>query len=85
MRRRVSVRRSLRGLSLRARLLVATIGLAATGIAATGITASVLLRGYLVQRFDQQLTIGLLALIRAPTDETRQPLRVASAGQLPTA
>jgi two-component system OmpR family sensor kinase len=81
MRRRDRDRPSLRGLSLRTRLLVATIGLAAIGIAATGITASVLLRGYLVQRVDQQLTIGLRAVTRAPT---RPPLKVSSAGQLPT-
>ncbi|MDT4944857.1 MAG: two-component system, OmpR family, sensor kinase [Pseudonocardiales bacterium] len=83
--RRLSLRRlSLRGLSLRTRLLVATIGLAAIGIAATAVTASVLLRGYLVQRVDQQLTVGLRALTRAPTDGTRPPLKPGSAGQLPT-
>jgi two-component system OmpR family sensor kinase len=84
MRRRVRVRRSLRGWSLRTRLLVATIGLAAIGIAATGITASVLLRGYLVQRIDDQLTIGLRAKMRGSTNGNQPPLKVASAGQLPT-
>jgi two-component system OmpR family sensor kinase len=83
VRRRIGLRNSGRGLSLRARLLVATIALAAIGIAATGITASVLLRDYLVQQVDQQLTIGLRAKTRAPPDAVRPP-RVASAGQLPT-
>jgi two-component system, OmpR family, sensor kinase len=84
MRRRARVRRSLRGLSLRTRLLVATLGLAAIGIAATGVTASVLLRGYLVQRLDQQLTIGLRAKLHAPTGTNQPPAKVASIGQLPT-
>jgi two-component system OmpR family sensor kinase len=84
MRRRVRVRRSLRGLSLRTRLLVATVGLAAIGIAATGITASVLLRGYLVQRLDQQLMIGLRAKGRASIGTPPPPVSVAPSGQLPT-
>jgi two-component system OmpR family sensor kinase len=84
LRRRIRDPSALRGLSLRARLLVATIGLAAIGIAATGVTASVLLRNYLVQRVDQQLTIGLRAVMRAPIDGARPPLKVASAGQVPT-
>ena len=75
---------TLRGLSLRTRLLVATIGLAAIGIAATGITASVLLRGYLVQRVDQQLTIGLRAKMHTPVGGTSALRRVAANGQLPT-
>jgi len=75
---------TLRGLSLRTRLLVATIGLAGIGIAATGITASVLLRGYLVQRVDQQLEIGLRARMRAAITGNQPPLRVAPTGQLPT-
>ena len=84
MGRGVRARPSLRGLSLRTRLLVATIGLAAIGLAATGITASVLLRGYLVQRVDQQLAIGLRAKMRAPLNGAQPPLRVTPTGQLPT-
>ncbi|MDT4894859.1 MAG: two-component system, OmpR family, sensor kinase [Pseudonocardiales bacterium] len=84
MRRRVRGGSSPRTLSLRTRLLVATIGLAAIGIAATGITASVLLRHYLVQRVDQQLGVGLRALLRQSTDGTRPPLKAGSPGQLPT-
>ncbi|MDP9094276.1 MAG: HAMP domain-containing histidine kinase [Actinomycetota bacterium] len=76
-------RLSIRNWSLRARLLAGVVGLVAVALVTTGILGAALLRGYLVQQVDSQLTVGLRALNR-PIDATPLAPPPGTSDQLPT-
>jgi two-component system OmpR family sensor kinase len=80
-------RLSLRNWSLRGRLLAAVAGLVAVALLTTGTVGVTLLRGYLVQQVDSQLTVGARVLSRPePTTPRTTPVSPSfgSGDQLPT-
>jgi two-component system OmpR family sensor kinase len=76
-------RLSIRNWSLRARLLAGVVGLVAVALVTTGILGVTLLRGYLVQQVDSQLTVGLRAMNR-PASATPLAPPPGPSDQLPT-
>ncbi|MDQ1688643.1 MAG: two-component system, OmpR family, sensor kinase [Frankiaceae bacterium] len=60
------VRRALRGLPLRVRLVVAVVLLGALGLAASGFAATAQLRGYLLNRLDEQVVAAAQDVQRHP-------------------